>query len=490
MTIIADITGAFDNTEPRFVNALKSIAQTSGAARIVLVLRERQRARATHEFEPFAVDNLYSPEQTAKVILEQLVLPILGSGSETVQILSLNIAILEITGKVPWAAATKITSFHWFKIPPLGQQPWAPLSQNDAPTAGWSDKAVEALLDMLARFPDGVRKSSLREMLRGASAEFEKRPGGQPISALVGIAQKRGQVEVSPIGHVNPYIRLVSRPQFRAQPLSPEKSALALDPPSHAIKTTPPTPVAANAGLLTDNHELVANEKIEVPATLPEIGTTAAHTLTPPTRIQKLFGHFRAADMGPFSADRDCFYAEIQSLVDLGTYSSNRIVKKAARNVIAQRQCTYPWNAAEKFLSNLLHRQPVLLDEEGIERDPTTIASFSRPIKKLKEDWQRLLDAELLYFLAEADGSLAVAEMETIAYVLYPGVDEDERLARVEGLFGLLSSLGRTDTNNGIFVTKSGRGELASPPPSAGVVVLNHYQEPTSPSERPQQKAS
>jgi hypothetical protein len=263
------------------------------------------------------------------------------------------------------------------------------------------------------------------------SNEFEKRLGGASISTLVAAAQKRGLVEACPLdGNANPQIKLISKSQIvpssiaaPMQPVQAPPSSLPNDFVRHAV-----TPPDTASGLKSDEKPL--------------------------TRTQVFYDLFKKANFGPFPSDRENFYAEIQRLVNLGKLSANLIVKKTARNVINQHSRKYPWEAAEKFLSNLLHRQPVLLDQGGIERDPTMISSFSQPITKLKGGWQELLDAELLFFLAEADGSLAVAEMETIGFVLYPGNNEDERLEKIERLFGLLSSSGRIITEKGIFIAR------------------------------------
>jgi len=66
--------------------------------------------------------------------------------------------------------------------------------------------------------------------------------------------------------------------------------------------------------------------------------------------------------------------------------------------------------------------------------------------------------------------------METIGYVMYPGLGEDERLERVEKLFDLLSSSGRMDTKNGIFVAMHGVQQRTITPLPTEIVVVDQFQ--------------
>jgi len=378
MILIADITGAYESTENKFTNALKDRMQSSSATRAVVVAHERQKTRITGECEVFAVNDWWTSEQIAVAIREQLVLTTLKSSEEKVEILSLHPRVLDVADSVPPFARSRVMSFHWFKVPPLGQ-PWAgPYSPS---IGGWSEPAVSALLKMLAQFPGGIRKSSLRDTLVGASKEFEKRQGGPTISSLIAIVQKRGLVEVYPFDHVNPQIKLISRqplggPVSFEMPSATPKEANVIQPPRESsLPTTDPN---------TTGSVAILDTCAETSSSLSEEKESSLGKGTPPSRIQLFFSHFKKADLGPFSSDRENFYGEIERLVSLGKFTSNLIVKKAARNVITQQKRKYPWAVAEKFLSGLLHRSPVLLDQDGIERDPTMIASFSRPITKLR----------------------------------------------------------------------------------------------------------
>jgi hypothetical protein len=458
MKIIADITRAFDSTESKFIDALKTRMQSNGATSAVIVAHERQKNRFSHNFDLFTVNDWLTPEQIAAVIQEQLLIATLKNSQDQVEILSLIPRVLELADSVPAFAKSRVKSFHWFKIPPLGQE-WR--GSSTPPVADWSESAIAALIQLLAKFPNGLRKSSLRDALVAISNEFEKRPGGASISALVAVAQKRGLVEAYSLdGIANPQIKLISK-----SPIAPSSITALVHP------------VQAPPSSLTND---VVQTEVTAPDMAAGLKNNEGRNDKPLTRTHFFYDLFKKANFGPFSSDRENFYAEIQRLVNLGKLSANLIVKKTARNVISQHSRKYPWEAAEKFLSNLLHRQPVLLDQGGIERDPTMISSFSQPIVKLKGGWKELLDAELLFFLAEADGALAVAEIETIGFVMYPGINEDERLEKVEKLFGLLNSSGRIITEKGIFIARKSVQSKTFSSGASEIVPLDQFRAETT----------
>jgi hypothetical protein len=297
-------------------------------------------------------------------------------------------------------------------------------------------------------------------------------------------------VEVIPAGHVNPLVKLIDAAQkpsnqsgekvlFCGEKTAYEKSLgtnLQSDvrPPAEmekpnlgpALQMPTQTPEARLAKAGTPPVES-SNEKV---ATADSQDTTVRNL----TRIQTFYKHFFDGKLGPFPRVRETFYSEIERLTSLKKYSANRLPIKAARQVHKSQNLKIPFEVADEFLLRLLSRQPVLLDNDNIERNPLDASSFSIPITGLKEDWKDLLDAELLFFLVAADGRLAVGEMEDIAFVLYPGLDEDERLERLDRLFALLSSTGRMEIVGGIFKA------IHKPRQPTPVVVLEKFRQDAS----------
>ena len=189
------------------------------------------------------------------------------------------------------------------------------------------------------------------------------------------------------------------------------------------------------------------------------------------SRVKQFYDLFRRFDMGPYSRNREHFYDEIELLVATGVYSANRIVKKAAQTAVKSHKCPFPWTVVEKFLFQILGRQHILLDKDGVPRDPNAISSFSKPIAGLKGDWRNILDAELLLFLAERDGKLNVRELGAVAYLMFPGLEDDEGLSEVEKLFDLLAhDQVYTDANGLIIVKKSSPKQQATTAPNLRIV--------------------
>jgi hypothetical protein len=122
MKIIADITRAFDSTESKFVDALKTRMQSNGATSAVIVAHERQKNRFVHNFELFTVNDWLTPGEIAVVIQEKLLIATLKNSQDQVEILSLIPRVLGLADGVPPFAKSRVKSFHWFKIPPLGKE--------------------------------------------------------------------------------------------------------------------------------------------------------------------------------------------------------------------------------------------------------------------------------------------------------------------------------------------------------------------------------
>lgn len=468
MIIIADLTRANEGSEPWLINALKTYEFRTAATKVVLVIHERQRPRVPQVFEAMTLEDLLLPEQIASAIRERLLLPILAKPSEVIHLVSFHSRVLELPYNVDMVARGRIEALHWLKSPALRTESMPTGLQRGPAVSQWSDTAITTLVDLLSRAPEGLRQSGLRDALSGVSREFQKRVGGPPISHLISIAQQKGLIEVSPAGDVNPLIRLAppksiaKQSQIQGAPsgsdssdrpgpleISRIESSNAI-PSDISIPAYPATDVRNPQGGNHANRETKGEAKVSINAA------------EPPSRTKQFYELFRRGDLGPFSSDRDHFYAEMDRLVQLKKYSANMIVKKVARNVIDMQSRRYPWAAAERFLFGLLHRQSVLLDRDGVERDPTEASSFSKPIERMKEGWKDLLEAELLHYLVEADGGVSVTEMETIGFVMYPGLQKDDSLEKVEKLFGILTEARRIATRDGRLVATSRPPAVAS----------------------------
>ena len=216
--IIADITRAWVGSESNLIqNAITRsvVARTT----LTLVFHETQSSRISFpsDVRAFPVNAFFTGDQIAAAIRESIVLPTLSeSATEHIEILSFHVPVLNMAITLPSHVGCRITVVH---LKTIGTTP----AQYPPPVVFSNeilDQAAYILVQALQPFPRGLPQTGLRDVVVGISPTLDKKHGGPPIGQIVRHAHGKGLVDVTPLGHVNPLVRLASvRPENEnAQP--------------------------------------------------------------------------------------------------------------------------------------------------------------------------------------------------------------------------------------------------------------------------------
>ncbi len=473
--VIGDITRAFHGTETRFVELLLQRARATGSPGVVIFHNRQQKqigqpadlqlnlqnhpqqrqGGTPADLQPVALSDWSTPEEIAAAIRERVVMPaLLKSQTEHLEIYSFFYSVLNLSSTIPPEARMRISTSHWKYLnfdgtlqEPIGGRP---TSSNVVSTA-----ATDILFEVLRRHPRGLQQSALRQVLSGTSPIFDKSSGGPPIGAVVRAARLRGLVEVTPPGHFNPVVRaVISIPSEAA----PDAIGVSSESPTTPVQ---PTDEAANIDRRSGEDKLSgAPEVASSPTTDAASATTEAEAEE--SRVEKLYAHFNLGGLGPFPSLRNSWFDRVEEAVSEKKFYGNRIIKKIARDVVSAGT-KLPFVAVERFLFELMRRRPVFLDEQGNERDPRAASSFAVVITSLKENWRALLEAEMLLYLATIPGGLSMDELDQVGFVMYPGLEADERQARVEQLYALLRAEDRISTDRGRIIVLAKPEALPAP---------------------------
>jgi len=423
--IIADITRAYQKTEGQFVRLFhQRLSFTGSRGAVVMYDRQRRALIIPPEVGTIVVNDLASAYEIAAAIREQAILPTLrNSPQEPIEIFSFHRPVIELSATLP--DGHRAQTLHWSHLREGGvlQDPPAEkrsMAINHVPVP---EKANTAVLEILSQHPLGLGITALREFLVARHPDLAKSAGGPPVKSILMPMRERGLISVEPPEDVNPWIRLVAS--------------------SANLNTTQPETMAPPAAPAD-----APKAEMHLPATEPEVrdGVAVGKEIEKEKkkrRLKQLHDHLAKNHFGPFSDDRSSFFNEIERLVAEKRHSAMKLLRKAARKVVEDRKLPFPWSGVEEFLFNLFDRRRVLLDCEGTARSPKDLASAAFPITHTIENWRDLLEMEMVLRLAEVDGRIHRRELDRLAFLFFPQLDDEAAYDRLDHLLAIAASENR-----------------------------------------------
>jgi hypothetical protein len=452
--IVADMTRIIVGSEQRFIAVLPERLRMQGTTVLIIVAHRHQKSAVPMDLTTDVrfVEDFWSPEQIGDYIRREILLPSLRDSQAPIEVLSLHPAVLDVPLAMPSTVRPRIAGEHWFKL--VG-----PSSPQANAVGGWTDHSITLFVRALAGFPRGLRQNALREILVGVSDEFEKTTTGASMTTLVRMAQRRGLVVVTADGGPNPHVTVSDNGRLHiASSGQPELEKVQ----SHTPQTGHPNALRGEEEKTVARNEGAPRASQAANSFPPNIQVASGAVQKERKRSEVLYDRFKDAKFGPYSRHRQRFYDEIDKLVRAGKFSASFIVKKVARTVLSDpkengTKKKPPFQIVEAFLFELLGRCPVLLDSESKPCNPNRGESFSKPVVDLVPEWRDFLEAEMILHLAVTDTDLSSRETDVIGFVLFPTLDEDGRIQKVESLLNVLEDSGRIRVEDGHKIRPSGK---------------------------------
>lgn len=278
--------------------------------------------------------------------------------------------------------------------------PLSPYARTDAQRSVWDstfmpeDDAVRALARAVASRSSGaVNKTDLRPLLENVDRAFSKEPGGYAssvgfISTLLALAEKRGVV------------------------------TLAGDEPRITVALT-----EAGRRLLVGREHAVGRTAEGTSGEISDQGDDAPSG----SRSDGFLALWRTANLGPFMSVRVAVYDEVDRSFSAGPRKLKTLVSdavKAVREATPDGSPTFPWSRVTLLIETLMRRRPVARsDGEYVAR---TWANGDRVITAMAEEWQFLLDGELVLHLIDNGVELRIDDMPDLGGALYNGRFESD----------------------------------------------------------------
>jgi hypothetical protein len=261
---------------------------------------------------------------------------------------------------------------------------------------GWSssfmpeEEAARAVAEAMWRMSSGpLPKTNLRPLLESLDPRFAKSSGGYAamprfITSIVDLAVQRGFVSCAG-----------------------QEPAVVLELTDAGIE------VARNSSVTrADQHAQPATPNHDQPR----------------KRSDVFVDHWRLARLGPFMEVRLQAYQEIDSLVQAGPTDIRSLVHnavKAVRERDTVHGTKYPWSRVIGLVEKLMRKRPVALTGD----DPTPIvptwSTWSTTVTEMLDDWQLLLDGELILHLIDRGLELRLDDLPDLAGALYNSRGED-----------------------------------------------------------------
>jgi hypothetical protein len=137
---------------------------------------------------------------------------------------------------------------------------------------------------------------------------------------------------------------------------------------------------------------------------------------------------WKAANLGPFMTVRVAVYDEIdKSLANGATTTLKALVSDAVKTVRKagiEESPKFPWSRVTQFVESLMRRRPVALS--GGNPVSLSWTNGSIEVTEMIEDWQLMLDGELVLYLVDLGVELRIHDMSDLAGALYAGRTEDD----------------------------------------------------------------
>lgn len=145
------------------------------------------------------------------------------------------------------------------------------------------------------------------------------------------------------------------------------------------------------------------------------------------TRSNAFVTLWKAANLGPFMTVRTAVYDAIDRQLENGPTTLKGLVSgavKEVREAQAEQPEKFPWSRVTQFVETLMRRRPVALS--GDERVSLTWTNGSLEVTAMVDEWQLVLDGELVLHLVDQGAQVRIDDMPDLAGALYGRRDKTD----------------------------------------------------------------